>query len=174
MLQTRRLKFICVAFLLACLLILPCAHAAEQNSGTSGGDSLNLVPATALDIVKEIISHRGKVVVVNFYAAWCPPCRREIPHLKSLREFFSASELVIIGVSLDESHQDYTRFVELMGITYPTHRANSDVTMFFKISSIPVVLYYDREGRLHRRIVGLQPLDRMKANIQELLRGSAD
>ena len=169
MLQNRWRGIICAVLFLACLSVSAHSRAAEPGEATSGAGELSRTAVSSLDIVREIGLHQGKVVVVNFYAAWCPPCRREIPHLISLRESFSESDVAIIGISLDDTHEDYARFVKSMKINYPTWRAGRGVMEFFEISAIPVVLYYNRENALQKRVVGLQPLARMRANIEELL-----
>lgn len=125
--------------------------------------------ASPVDLARLIATHRGKVVVVNFYAAWCPPCRREIPVMNELRAQYTPEQVEIIGVSLDESHASYARFAQAAGISYSTVWASSEAASFYKVSGIPAVLYYSPAGKLSGRVVGLEAKSKITARIDALL-----
>jgi peroxiredoxin len=93
-------------------------------------------------------SLRGKVVLVNFWATWCPPCRKEIPDLNGLYRRFNDRGLIILGIS-DEEAAKVQPFVREQKMTYPVlldpgRKAHT----LFQIESIPKNLVYDREGKL--------------------------
>ncbi|WP_027720743.1 TlpA family protein disulfide reductase [Maridesulfovibrio zosterae] len=99
--------------------------------------------------VQDLINkNKGKVVLVNFWATWCPPCRAEIPDLIELRKKFSDDELVMIGVSVDA---DRTAVDNFMGkgakFNYPIYFADDDVGNYFRIQSIPRTIMYDPKGK---------------------------
>lgn len=99
--------------------------------------------------VQDIVSgNKGKVVLINFWATWCPPCRAEIPELIELRKKFSDDELVMIGVSVDADSDAVDKFV-LKGadFNYPIYFADQDVGSYFRIQSIPRTLMYDTQGK---------------------------
>jgi peroxiredoxin len=91
---------------------------------------------------------RGKVVVVNFWATWCPPCRKEMPDLETLYQRFAAQGLVILGIS-DEEAGKVKPFIEQQKITYPSLLdPGRKVNEQFQIDGIPKTFIYDREGKI--------------------------
>jgi peroxiredoxin len=91
---------------------------------------------------------RGKVVLLNFWATWCPPCRKELPSLKMLSARFADQGLVVIGVS-DEEAAKVEPFVQRESISYPVLLdPGRKVNQAFAIQGIPKTFVYDRAGRL--------------------------
>jgi peroxiredoxin len=91
---------------------------------------------------------RGKVVLVNFWATWCPPCRKEIPDLETLYGRFSSQGLVVLGIS-DEDVTKVEPFVRQHAILYPVLLdPKSTVTRLFELHGIPNTFLFDRSGRL--------------------------
>lgn len=91
---------------------------------------------------------KGKVVLLNFWATWCPPCRKEMPDLETLYQRFGPQGLVILGIS-DEEAAKVTPFIEQQKISYsvlldPGRKVNE----LFQIEGIPKTFIYDREGRI--------------------------
>jgi peroxiredoxin len=91
---------------------------------------------------------RGKVVMVNFWATWCPPCRKEIPDLEALYQRFRSQGLVILGIS-DEDAAKVRPFGERFGMTYPILLDPGDnVNKLFAVEGIPKTFVYGRDGHL--------------------------
>ncbi len=91
---------------------------------------------------------RGKVVLVNFWATWCPPCRREVPELESLQQQFGPRGLIILGVG-DEKPDVLQAFASAHHVNYPILLdAGDQVHQQFEIRGIPNSILYDRAGRL--------------------------
>ncbi len=91
---------------------------------------------------------RGKVVLVNFWATWCPPCRKELPSLEAFSRRFAGQGLVIIGIS-DEDAAKVEPFVRRQAITYPILLdPGRAVNQAFAIQGIPKSFVYDRSGKL--------------------------
>ena len=91
---------------------------------------------------------RGKVVLLNFWATWCPPCRKEMPDLEALYRRFEPQGLVILGVS-DEDTDKAKPFIEQQGITYPVLLdPGRKVNELFQIQGIPKTFVYDRDGKI--------------------------
>ncbi len=108
--------------------------------------SIDTVSAKKL---KEIIDpHTGKVLLLNFFASWCPPCRKEIPGLMAIREKYGANNVYILGISIDHSMSDLKNFVKKMDINYPVVRVGSDVTQLFEIRSIPHNILVDKDDNI--------------------------
>ena len=91
---------------------------------------------------------RGKVVLVNFWATWCPPCRKEIPDLEALYKRFKAGGLVVLGIS-DEPATKVQPFVRQEKISYPVLLdLGRKVNGLYSVSGIPMSFVYDRSGKL--------------------------
>jgi thiol-disulfide isomerase/thioredoxin len=102
---------------------------------------------------------RGKVVVVNFWASWCPPCREEIPGLVRIQQRFAANGLQVVGIAVDSVDKSRQAAGE-MGITYPVLIAEVrmiDVTRRLgnRAGGLPFTVVLDREGRLVATHLGL-------------------
>jgi peroxiredoxin len=91
---------------------------------------------------------KGKVVLVNFWATWCPPCRKEMPDLNALYAEFKDRGLVILAIS-DEEAAKVLLFIQAQGINYPVLLDPGDaVNKQFDIEGIPKSFVYDREGKI--------------------------
>lgn len=99
---------------------------------------------------------RGRVVLVNFWATWCRPCRQEIPDLVKLQELY-ADHLQVIGVSMDEGGVDAVRaFADELGMNYPVVMATPELTTRFPgVFALPTTFVVDTEGRMAQTHVGL-------------------
>lgn len=92
---------------------------------------------------------KGKVVVVNFWATWCPPCRKEIPTLIALQKEYRDRGVVVIGVSLDQGGAAAVQsFASRMGIAYPIATGNEDVQTSYSVEAIPTTFIVDRAGNI--------------------------
>jgi peroxiredoxin len=99
---------------------------------------------------------RGKVALVNFWATWCPPCRKEIPDLNALQARFASQGLVILGIS-DEEAAKVTPFVAEKKIAYPVLLdPGRAVHERFRIEGIPKSFVYDREGKLAAQSIDMR------------------
>ena len=108
---------------------------------------------------------RGKVVVVNFWATWCPPCRKEMPDLQSLYKKYKDKGLVILAVS-DEDLSKVKPFVAEQDVKYPVLLdPGRKVNDLFQIQGIPRSFVYDRDGKLVAQAIDM----RTKRQFQEML-----
>jgi thiol-disulfide isomerase/thioredoxin len=101
---------------------------------------------------------RGQVVVLDFYATYCPPCRDEIPHLNALQRRFKNDGVNIIGLNVggEADRLEVPKFVKELGIAYPLGNPDEPLvqTLFSDNDAIPQTYVFDRRGRLVQRFVG--------------------
>jgi thiol-disulfide isomerase/thioredoxin len=113
----------------------------------------------------------GKVVVVNFWATWCLPCRMEMPSLQALHERHPGGDLVVLGLSVDAGGAEPVRaFLAERGITYPVGRATSEHRRAFGgIPGIPSTFIVGRDGTVRHRVVGYFAPPALGAAVKRLL-----
>lgn len=103
---------------------------------------------------------KGKVVVVDFWATWCPPCVHEIPGYVKLQEKYADKGLVIVGLSLDRNKAAVPPFAKKYGINYPLAIVGSEMTdLFGGVEGIPTTFLIDREGNIRHKKVGAMEAD---------------
>ena len=141
----------------------------QQNTGRTGTVKLlkeraEVASFTAPDLDGRAVSTaalRGKVVLVNFWATWCPPCREEIPDLIALQAKYKDT-LQIIGIAQDSgSIEDVRKFAAEHGMNYPTVLSTPDLEKLFPgVSALPTTFVLDRDGRLAQKHVGMLNAER--------------
>jgi peroxiredoxin len=97
---------------------------------------------------------RGRVVLVNFWATWCGPCRQEMPHLNKLYEKYKSSGFVLLGVNVDDDASQAAGVANRLGVTFPVlPDSDKRVSRQYDLSAMPSTVLIDRDGRvryLHR------------------------
>lgn len=120
---------------------------------------------------------RGKVVVLNFWGTWCPPCVEETPELNRLQKYIESRNGVVLGVAADEDQAVYEKFLHDQGVDFPTYRDpntkdnHSPIAESYGTSMIPETYIIDRQGKIARKIIGFQKWDspQMRAYFDSLL-----
>ena len=112
----------------------------------------------------------GKVIFVNFWATWCPPCREEIPELIELQKEYG-SNLQIVGISEDDdAAEKVAKFAKQRGINYPIVMATQEViTAYGGVPALPTTFVLDPQGRVVEKHAGLHPMDAYVREIRALL-----
>ena len=115
---------------------------------------------------------KGKVLILNFFATWCGPCRQEIPDLIRIYERFQDKGLEIIGVSLDQEGEAVLRpFIKRYGITYPVVLGTREVVVDFGgVQGIPTTYLIDHNGAISNYFVGLRPGYVIEESVRKLLK----
>jgi len=117
---------------------------------------------------------RGKVVLVNFWASWCPPCREEMPAIESVYGSYKDLGLVVIGANLtaQDSEQEAASFAKEVGVTFPIALDTDNmVGNFYRVTALPTSFFIDRKGVIRSVIVG-GPMSEavIQSKVEELLR----
>lgn len=141
----------------------------------AGGDMVPPYSARTLDGEQISLEElRGKVVLVNFWATWCPPCRLEMPGFQHVYEDRRADGFVVLGISTDQSGQGVVReFLEERGITFPVTMASAQVVRDFGgVRALPTSFLIDREGRVRQEVTGIFAEPALRMAVGHLLEES--
>jgi thiol-disulfide isomerase/thioredoxin len=159
-----------------------------EVSGSSGqviSVSENKIPGTGKITVKTLQlgaleelkqANKGKILILDFWATWCPPCRKEIPDFIKLNNAYASKGVVIIGLSIDDQGLDYVQkfvdepFGEGIKINYPIYVVDDAVSDKYQISGIPATYIYNRAGELAHKHVGLTTKQDFENEIEALLK----
>ncbi len=161
-----------VAALLLVLVMIPLAG---RDDAARGGRMVGR-PAPALDLLDldgrrwTLSDERGRLVWVNFWATWCPPCRTEMPMMQRLADAYG-DRLLILGVDFGEEPSAVRQFVDRYGIGYPI-LLDPTLDTFYRWSpqfGLPRHYFVDARGTVIREITGELPPDRMLVLLAELL-----
>jgi thiol-disulfide isomerase/thioredoxin len=112
----------------------------------------------------------GKIVVLNFWATWCPPCREEIPELIELSNRYK-DRLIIIGVSMDDSApEEVKQFTKAMGMNYPIVMGSREIASEYGgVPALPTSFVINKDGRIVQKHVGLYPTEVYEGEIRALM-----
>lgn len=119
----------------------------------------------------KLSDYKGKIIIIDFWATWCPPCRKGIPDLIELQKAYS-KDLVVVGISLDQERtlKDLKPFIENYGINYPVVLGNEKVVKDYGgINAIPTSFIVDQKGFIIDSHVGLVPKTVYENKIKMLL-----
>lgn len=124
--------------------------------------------------VQKLKDFQGKVVILDFWATYCPPCIEEIPHLMEIKNTYG-DDLVLIGLHVggEEDRPKVPEFVERLKITYPLATPEDALTSFIfgQDTAIPQTAIFDRSGKLVKKIVGFSPA--VKKELDETVAATA-
>jgi len=179
------LKTLIILFIVSTISIYGCKgntsddQSNKQNTSQEVSDkSLDKAPDFSLYTLDgteiKLSDYKGKTVILDFWATWCPPCRRGIPDLISIKEKFK-DDLVIIGISLDQpsTQKDLPSFIENYGINYPVVIGTMEVVAAYgNIQAIPTSFIIDKEGNIVNKHVGLVPKSQLVGEISSVISGS--
>lgn len=169
----RRISFLLVTGLLLCLFT------AGAKAASSDKSPVSIPGVDAAGLFKRIEAEKGKVVVLNMFASWCPPCRKEIPRLVNIRKELSEDEYFFLGVAVHDQPRSLVNYMSEMRINYPVLLAERYITQEFilhnkktgervEVAAVPMLLIFNKKGDLVSSDVGLVDEDSLKKTIQKI------
>jgi cytochrome c biogenesis protein CcmG, thiol:disulfide interchange protein DsbE len=121
------------------------------------------------ELPPNLAHYRGQVVVVDFWASWCKPCRQSIPWLNDLRTRYGAQGLVIVGVNVDANRTDAERFQREVPIGFDVlYDPQGKLAEQFGLQGMPTSFVFDREGKLAQTLLGYREARRRDHEIEIL------
>jgi peroxiredoxin len=162
-------KFLLV--ILALPLVLGCGGKRDDEKGGTGAKAPGFVLENLKGGTLRLGDLRGKVVLLNFFATWCGPCREEIPELVKLHKRFKDRGLEIVGISLDmEGAAVLAPFKKRYMISYPIVLGTRQTVLDYGgIKGIPTSFLIDRKGMIIERFVGWRPAEVIEAAVVKAL-----
>lgn len=148
--------------------------AEQQESDAAAGKprkAINFTLKTLNGETFQLSAHKGKVVVLNFWATWCGPCRREVPDFVDMQKRLGKQGLLFVGISVDqEGEKGVRQFAEKYGINYPVMMDDGTVSrMYGPLRAVPTNVVIGRDGYIRYYIPGRLPKKRMEKLIMGLL-----
>ena len=152
-------------------LVLFTLGASSQSSAIEiGGKAPDFSLADINGKPVSLSAFNGKVVILDFFASWCPPCRQEIPDFIKLEKSYGDKGFAMIGVAL-VSAGEAKEYAGKMGINYPVLVDDGKASAIYgPIRSIPTTFVIDKNGKIVKMYIGYRPKEIFEKDIQELLR----
>jgi thiol-disulfide isomerase/thioredoxin len=160
----------------ACIGVLGAVFTTKSKSESTA----RLIPLDEADFHQMVASHHGKILLVDFWATWCAPCREELPKLVALHAANKNKGFELVTVSCDEPEQEAAaaQFVAAQGAPPPNYirRAQNDDAFINAIDpkwsgALPALFLFDRNGRQARSFIGETDIKQLTAYIEKLLIG---
>jgi thiol-disulfide isomerase/thioredoxin len=160
--------------IVAAVILVPLFRSGTSRPSGPAGLAGEAAPVFALRDDRgqsaSLTQYRGKIVVMNLWASWCPPCRAEMPDLERLAKAFAGRGVVVVGVNQGESPQRAAEFAGSLGITFPIWIDDSQqYGRVYAALGLPTTVVIGRDGNVVRGFDGALTLDQMRSAVQPLV-----
>jgi peroxiredoxin len=149
-----------IALLGVLLAAMPGFYAMESlaSSGLAGQQAPDFVLKSATGTNLRLSEYRGNVVMINFWATWCGPCRQEMPLLNDLYSRYERVGFSLLGVNIDDDSGRAMQMAEELGVSFPVlFDERKEVSRLYQVEAMPVTLLVDREGQVRHVHLGYKP-----------------
>ncbi len=155
---------------------LLCAFAASSlaSSGLEGQQAPDFALKSSTGENMRLSEYRGDVVMINFWATWCGPCRQEMPLLDELYTRYQRVGFNLLGVNIDDDSSRAMKMVDELGVSFPVlFDARKEVSKLYEVNAMPVTVLVDREGNVRHVHHGYKPgyeekyLDEIRSLLRE-------
>jgi len=155
-------------YLIFVLLFCPSLFAVQVGEAVPVCNASLKTPAQKLDLTK----YRNKVLFVDFWATWCPPCKQSMPFLNALRNELNEKGFEIIAINVDEDFQDAVEFLQQFPVDYPVaYDSLVDCPAKYDVKAMPSSYFIDRQGKVRFVHLGFRRADEseIRARVLSLL-----
>jgi thiol-disulfide isomerase/thioredoxin len=157
------------------LVVLFCTFAVSSvlsfNASANQAPDFTLQSSTGENV--RLAEQRGQVVMLNFWASWCGPCRKEMPLLDEISKRYSAAGFVLYGVNVEEDNTDAKKLIKDLGVTFPIlYDTESKASSLYNVDAMPTTVVIDKKGviRFVNRGYKAGDEDKYRAQIRELIK----
>jgi len=143
------------------------------SSGMEGQPAPDFALKSSTGENLRLSEYRGDVVMINFWATWCGPCRQEMPHLDALYARYERVGFNLLGVNIDDDSRRAMQMIEELGVSFPVlFDARKEVSELYEVNAMPVTVIVDREGNVRYIHQGYKPgyEDKYLDQVRSLLR----
>lgn len=156
--------------LLACVF----TAASLASSGLEGQQAPDFALKSSSGANLRLSEYRGDVVMINFWATWCGPCRQEMPLLDELYARYQRVGFNLLGVNIDDDSRRAMKMIDELGVSFPVlFDSRKEVSKLYEVEAMPVTVLVDREGRIRHVHHGYKPgyevkyLDQIRSLLRE-------
>jgi peroxiredoxin len=166
-------SFSCLIRICLSASLLAVANLASAATPAVGSNAPDFTLKTLGGPNLRLQEQRGKVVLVNFWATWCGPCRKEMPHLNRIADKYKSSGLVLLGVNIDDDVRNASEVAKKLAVSFPVLLdTDKRVSKLYDLNSMPSTMVIDRSGRVRYLHRGYQDgyEDQYEKQIRDLLK----
>ena len=173
-----RIMLISAAGIFIAALMFLLAYGLSNRSSPTGRSGQQLIGSVAPVVDGELIDGNyysyseadSPVLVINFWASWCPPCRRETPSFEKLWRSYKDDNVVFLGINVQDSKEDALRYIDEFDVTFP-NLLDSDgtITVDYGVTGLPVTFFVDSDRKIIGRWVGSISEKRLDSKIREII-----
>ena len=156
------------------LLVTVLAATSLASSGLEGKPAPDFALKSSTGENLRLSEYRGDIVMINFWATWCGPCRQEMPLLDELYTRYARVGFNLLGVNIDDDSRRAMQMIEELGVTFPVlFDERKEVSKLYEVEAMPVTILVDREGNVRHVHHGYKPgyedvyLDQVRSLLRE-------
>lgn len=162
------------ALLAVIVAVLALAIIRQQDTTSATPEAGRLVNASLPQLSGDTLNladYQGKIVVVNFLAAWCTPCWNELKYFERISNEYASRGVAVVGIAVQSSPQDVRRMIDQIGVTFPVGLdENGQVSQdAFRLQAMPTTLFFDEQGRVIDTVRGEISEADLRAKVEALL-----